>query len=386
MIAVIADDLTGAAELGGIGLRYGLTVEIVTNANSESKAELLIIATDTRSMPEQQATDKMTELTVELSKTKPDLIFKKVDSVLRGHVIAELKVHMQQLYLKQALLVPSNPAFGRTITHGRYFLHDQPIHLSSFADDPEFAITSSDVADMLRIDKNEIRIQTTVDKLPESGVIVGECSTDEDLKLWANKATNNILLAGGAGFFTAILEGLNLNAHVANDNKVYKVAEPALFVCGSTFSNSKKAVESVCNHGGPVSYMPLDIITSETPSESLYEQWANEVASLLKTHQKAIIAIDENTTKTVIVTPDSIKEKIAMAVKKIFQKIVIKELLIEGGATASAIIQHLGINRFFPVKEIVPGVIRMQADQMNDLLLTLKPGSYDWPSVTWRFD
>ena len=28
MIAVLADDLTGAAELGGIGLRYNLRVEL----------------------------------------------------------------------------------------------------------------------------------------------------------------------------------------------------------------------------------------------------------------------------------------------------------------------------------------------------------------------
>ena len=43
MIVVIADDLTGAAELGGLGLRHGLTVEIVTDTDQYSQKDLLVI-------------------------------------------------------------------------------------------------------------------------------------------------------------------------------------------------------------------------------------------------------------------------------------------------------------------------------------------------------
>ena len=49
MLAVIADDLTGAAEIGGIGLSYGLKVEISSKVNPSTEADLLVIATDTRS-------------------------------------------------------------------------------------------------------------------------------------------------------------------------------------------------------------------------------------------------------------------------------------------------------------------------------------------------
>ena len=55
MIVVLADDLTGAAELGGIGLRFNLDVEIDMAVNPQSKARLLIISTDTRSMKRKQA-------------------------------------------------------------------------------------------------------------------------------------------------------------------------------------------------------------------------------------------------------------------------------------------------------------------------------------------
>jgi uncharacterized protein YgbK (DUF1537 family) len=55
MIAVIADDLTGAAELAGIGLNYNLKTEISTVIDPNCSADLLIIATNTRSLPETEA-------------------------------------------------------------------------------------------------------------------------------------------------------------------------------------------------------------------------------------------------------------------------------------------------------------------------------------------
>ena len=46
MMVVIADDLTGAAEIGGLALKYGLMAEITTTVNLHSRADLLIIDGD----------------------------------------------------------------------------------------------------------------------------------------------------------------------------------------------------------------------------------------------------------------------------------------------------------------------------------------------------
>jgi uncharacterized protein YgbK (DUF1537 family) len=50
MIAVIADDFTGAAELAGISLRYGLTVSVCLHDEISTDADVLIISTDSRSL------------------------------------------------------------------------------------------------------------------------------------------------------------------------------------------------------------------------------------------------------------------------------------------------------------------------------------------------
>src|SRR5687768_4753534 len=121
MIVVIADDFTGAAEIAGIGLRYNLDVEMTTVVGHEVNPELLIIATDTRSMKESEAIEEFEFITSEVALLKPDLFFKKIDSVLRGHILAEIKVQMEILDKKRAIIVAGNPSLGRKIIDGNYY-------------------------------------------------------------------------------------------------------------------------------------------------------------------------------------------------------------------------------------------------------------------------
>ena len=53
-----------------------------------------------------------------------------------------------------------------------------------------------------------------------------------------------------------------------------------------------------------------------------------------------------------------------------------EHLIIEGGATAWAVLQTLGWTEFEIVQQISPGVVNMKA--ANGTLVTLKPGSYSW--------
>src|SRR5688500_7067066 len=124
MIAVIADDLTGAAELAGIGLRYGLRAEVVTAFIGKTDADLLVISMDSRSMNKADAIRKASETTAALLALQPEYIFKKVDSALRGYVAEEIAAHLKILQLKKAVLIPANPVLGRKIVNGIYLLNN----------------------------------------------------------------------------------------------------------------------------------------------------------------------------------------------------------------------------------------------------------------------
>ncbi len=124
--------------------------------------------------------------------------------------------------------------------------------------------------------------------------------------------------------------------------------------------------------------MPTEIVNLTEPTESLYDNWADEVTALLYRYNKAVIAVDDIVTDAV-----NLRQKKALLVEKVLKKIAVKELLIEGGATASAVIKQLNLTCFTPVQEFSTGVVRMKATQHNDLFLTLKPGSYTWPAQVW---
>ena len=64
MIAVIADDITGAAEMAGVALRYGLNVLVSADVDMKSNLDVLIIYTNTRSMKSEDAATVMEKLTI----------------------------------------------------------------------------------------------------------------------------------------------------------------------------------------------------------------------------------------------------------------------------------------------------------------------------------
>src|SRR5262249_22263886 len=104
MIVVIADDITGAAELGGIGLRHGLVTEVCTvvGGSVDAAIGLLVVAADTRSKGVEEAVKDMRNITGLVKELGPSWVYKKTDSVLRGHVVDELNVHMEVLGFSRA--------------------------------------------------------------------------------------------------------------------------------------------------------------------------------------------------------------------------------------------------------------------------------------------
>ncbi|WP_448698348.1 four-carbon acid sugar kinase family protein [Mucilaginibacter sp. AW1-3] len=381
MIVVIADDFTGAAELGGIGLRYKLQVEINTRVNLQSKADLFVIATDTRSMTKDEAERETEEVVRELAKLNPTWIFKKVDSVLRGYVAEELLVIIKKLNHTRALVVPANPALSRTITDGQYFLNGTPLHQSNFANDPEFPVKTSSVVERLNDKGIQVYSQKHNETLKHEGLIVGDAASIDDLKGWTSQINKNMLLAGASGFFTALLDSLIIPDAQANSVKPRAFENPMLIVSGTSFGKSRDAISKLKADEMPVSYMPATVLNTPSPDEADYEQWCNEIIAYLKESGQAIIAVSEDMVDGSKADAKDLRYKIAIVVKMVFDRVDIKELLIEGGSTASAILKQLCLYRFFPVEELATGVIRMQTENKPQLYITLKPGSYAWPQA-----
>ena len=382
MIAVFADDFTGAAEIAGLTLRHQLSVEIC-RVVKDSNADVLIISADTRSMDETKAVAVTKEIITALMQLKPTIIYKKIDSVLRGHILPEIKMQSTLMKVESALIVPANPSLGRTIKNGQYYYHDQPIQLSSFANDPEFAIKSSDVKDMIR-SNGEVVVCKKEMPLPANGIFIAEVENENDLNFWAEKIDDHILPVGGGDFYSALLStkvsSINHAVEIDSQNEM-----PMLFVCGTTFKKSVDSISLIKKNGGPISFMPGKFANNESNDKALLNVWVDETLRFLVKNNKAVMAIDP-TTVDETTTALSLRGKMAMAVKILFEKTLIKQIVIEGGSTAAALISELALDSFQPVAELKRGVVKMKVKDKQELYITVKPGSYDWPAGLWNFE
>jgi len=63
----------------------------------------------------------------------------------------------------------------------------------------------------------------------------------------------------------------------------------------------------------------------------------------------------------------------------------VNDLFIEGGATTSAILNKLNFTQFIPTFEYAPGVVRMKIRSKDNIYITIKPGSYQFPEQIWNF-
>lgn len=372
MIVVVADDLTGAAELAGIGLRYNLKGELFMSSlqTGELLADLFIACSDTRSMNKESAKSTSARIAKEVASVAPEILYKKIDSVFRGHVLDEVKIEMEELGLRRTLILGANPSLGRTICDGKYFINGEPISDTDFGTDPEFAITDSSVLRMLRAHANDAVILKHTDDLPEEGIVIAEAESTEDITAWASRVDGSWLLCGAGDFFTALLHRDRTPLY----QNVSPPELPYLYVSGTAFGKARTFVKQIDQKLHYVSYLtPTMMETGRIEDET----WFKRIGRILHEHNKAVMAINDEDVNPWNVSPLLLRSVMAKVVKKILELENIKELFIEGGSTAAAVLNELQIKKLSVSDELQRGVARMKS---NEIYITVKPGSYELPA------
>ena len=102
MILAVADDISGAAEIAAVGRRFGLTAQVHMKAAGNASADLVVVDTDSRYKSGNPARD--IEQALACDRNVAEWYYKKVDSVLRGNVSAELHAMMQILKKNSSIL------------------------------------------------------------------------------------------------------------------------------------------------------------------------------------------------------------------------------------------------------------------------------------------
>ena len=379
MITVVADDITGAAEIAGICLRYGIAVSFGIDAIPERRATVNVVATDTRSLSAADAYKRHFNLSKAIRAKSKDLIFKKVDSVLRGHVLNELLALSAVEEKKHILLQPANPKAKRCIVNASYYIENILIEETGFAVDPEFPATNSFVISLLKASRalNEaIEIYTgNIKAIQSKGVYVPDCESVEDLKTNCDLYHSDLVIGGSSAFFEQFLLK-RVKAVVVAKPINYSFSKDYFLLSGSTHPNSIAFAKTLKNSNCPVFLFPNKLLEDQIEISLLEDFSAQIIGTFLKS-KRAVLRVSN----TLFKQKERIiflKARMSMITKGVLAALNVNELFIEGGATTYAVLTAMDWTTFIPISELAPGVIRMKHHNSSQHI-TIKPGSYHWP-------
>ena len=147
---IVADDLTGAADACATFVTHGLSGTVTFDVGGSARAsagagapaagaaaageaaeggamegraaagaEVIAVSTDSRARSTAIAVERVREaVRFATASHGRALLFKKIDSTLRGHVGEEVRAAMDASNARVAIVAPAFPAMGRTVEHG----------------------------------------------------------------------------------------------------------------------------------------------------------------------------------------------------------------------------------------------------------------------------
>jgi D-threonate/D-erythronate kinase len=217
-VAIIADDLTGAADSGVQLMRSGYRTAVVfRGAQIPPGNDLDAVAVDTNSrpLPAGFAAKRVVESGHALRESR--IVYKKIDSTLRGPIGAELAAALAATGRKRALVAPAFPSTGRKTRGGTQLVHGEPVHETGLSEDPVAPILESHVPSLLAhafhsivaLSVAEVRNGEPIRAALESDdCIVADAESDADLEALVRAVPDpsSVLWAGSAGLARALGE------------------------------------------------------------------------------------------------------------------------------------------------------------------------------------
>lgn len=214
-VAIIADDLTGAADSGVQLARSGYRTAVSFQGSPIPPAEDLdavAVDTDSRPLPAGFAAKRVVEAGHATREAR--IVYKKIDSTLRGPIAAEISAALGASRRRTALVAPAFPSTGRTTHYGVQMVRGEPVHETDLAHDPRNPVSESHIPSLLSAAFHSIaalpvaavRANDSVrEALKNNDCVVADAETDEDLEALVRAVPDpsSILWVGSAGLAQA---------------------------------------------------------------------------------------------------------------------------------------------------------------------------------------
>ena len=133
---MLADDLAGAHDVAVPFAKRGFAVAVPTGPDRLDRfesADMVVLNTDTRSSSEAEAADRVVAACEAIRARSGALIYKKIDSTLRGHAGFEIDLVSDLMDVGLVVCAPAYPEMGRITVGGYQLLGGLPINGADMA-------------------------------------------------------------------------------------------------------------------------------------------------------------------------------------------------------------------------------------------------------------
>jgi D-threonate/D-erythronate kinase len=402
---VIADDLTGAADCAVACASHGLRSMVVLGNCRDADADVLAIDANTRAMQPEQAAAEIARLMRAHGCGPETLVYKKIDSTLRGNVAVELAAVLEARRALAssgartvAVLAPAFPATGRTTINGRQLVSGLPLEETALWQ-YETMPARSHIGEMLGaaqlrsalVALDTIRcggeaLRGAMQKLSrDADVLVCDAETDEDLRAIAEASMTlgpDTIWAGSAGLAYPLPPAAGLarqpNAQPKTRSGEPLAMGPTLFVVGTGSSVSREQVRVLESWSDTVVLRTAPrILLAEAPLPEWRAHRALLERALSAGRDVAIIPEAEP-------LPEGQGPMLAAALAELVQPLAeaAGALVATGGETARAIFDAWGIAALRIVGEVEPGLpYSIAAGWRRPLPVLTKAGGFGRPET-----
>lgn len=141
-VFAVADDLTGALEVGAKFAGQGFRACVSLWPHICSEGEVVVVDAETRHLPAVEASERVARC-AGLAQSR--LFYLKTDSTLRGNIAAEIAAVAGVFADADIEYAPAYPSLGRTVVDGQLLVDGVRVHETAFSRDPLNPVLTSDV-------------------------------------------------------------------------------------------------------------------------------------------------------------------------------------------------------------------------------------------------
>ncbi len=405
LLGCIADDITGASDLGLMLAANGLPTTLLLGVPAASRpigTPAVVIALKTRTVDRQRAVEQSTAAARWLQAAGARQLYFKYcstfDSTSEGNIGPVTDALMKLTGSAITVLLPAFPENGRTVEGGKLLVNGVPLSESPMRNHPLTPMRESSLMRLMDgqtsagrtglIEIGAVRtgspaIAEALEAAQAAGhhYVAIDTVEDEDFRAIAEAVVDLPLITGGSGIAAALPAAYRERG--LTESQVETAELPVLpgnaaILAGSCSEATRSQIAAFENGSTPIVVDPLRLHRGETDASALADKAVDAVGNRDVLVYSSTAPEDLETVQNTLgrlASAELVEGTLAHIAKRLSDSGV-KKFVVAGGETSGAVAQALGVDELSVGRQIDPGVPWMVSNGVDPVCLAFKSGNF----------